>query len=167
MSRLRELGDEAGFVEASFNLGILHMWTGHCAAAGDIFDRTFSLARTIGQSRIASRAGAWLLLYAFWGPLPVSAGLRLCARVVDESGGNAYLEGFADIIKGGLYAMVGQWDESRERSAAGHARLEDLGQDVSSAAARMPFGQRPSDDRLRRRSRAKPEAWIRRARCDG
>jgi class 3 adenylate cyclase/tetratricopeptide (TPR) repeat protein len=136
-SRLEELGDQAGLAEASFILGILLTWTGRCAEGMEVHERAASLARAVGQNRIASRSASWLLLGTIWGPLPVSDSLRLCARVVNDSADNPYLDAFASVVEGGLLALAGRWDEGRAKSEAGRARLIDLGQHLVAASSRM------------------------------
>jgi class 3 adenylate cyclase/tetratricopeptide (TPR) repeat protein len=132
-----ELGDEAGLAEASLIQGIVLSWQGRCAEALAFHERAAALALAVGNQRVRSRALSWLLISCYWGPMPVSEGLRLCDRVVAEAGGNRYVEGYANVIGGALEAMAGNWGESERRSTLGHAILDDLGQDVSSAAVRM------------------------------
>jgi class 3 adenylate cyclase/tetratricopeptide (TPR) repeat protein len=138
---LEELGDEAGVAEASLLLGILLTWRGRHAEAMEALDRAAKLARAVKHDRIAARSGSWLLLGAVWGALPVSDALRLCDRVVSESGEHPYLEGFAAVVRGALHAMAGRWEESRSETEAGWARLADLGQHTTAAATRMAVTQ--------------------------
>jgi class 3 adenylate cyclase/tetratricopeptide (TPR) repeat protein len=138
---LDALGDEAGIAEASFLLGIQLVWKGRYAEGMVALDRAVSLAREVGQRRIASRGASWLILGTIWGSLPVSEGLRLCERVVRESGDDPYLEAFARVVRGGLYAMAGRWEESRSLAETGWARLDDLGQKMVSAASHMAVAQ--------------------------
>jgi class 3 adenylate cyclase/tetratricopeptide (TPR) repeat protein len=141
LRKLEALGDQRGIAEASFLLGIHLMWKGHHAEAMTVVDRAASLARASGESRIAARSASWLLLGSVWGPLPVSKGLRLCDRVMAESGENPYLEGFADVVRGSLHAMAGRWEKSKAHAEAGWARLDDLGQHVTSSSSRMAVAQ--------------------------
>jgi tetratricopeptide (TPR) repeat protein len=141
LRELEGLGHERGIAEASFLLGIHLMWKGHHEEAMLAVDRAASLARASGDSRIASRSAAWLLVGSVWGPLPVSRGLDLCDRVLDESGDNPYLEGFANVVRGSLHAMAGRWEESKSQAEAGWARLDDLGQHVTSSSSRMTVAQ--------------------------
>jgi tetratricopeptide (TPR) repeat protein len=117
------------------------MWKGRHADAMVAVDRAASLARASGDSRIASRSASWLVLGSVWGPMPVSDGLDLCARVLSESGENPYLEAFVGIARGSLYAMVDRWEESRTQSETAWARLDDLGQRVTSSSSRMVVAQ--------------------------
>ena len=141
LRELEGLGHERGIAEASFLLGIHLMWKGHHEEAMVAGDRATSLARASGESRIASRSASWLLVGSVWGPLPVSRGLDLCDRVLEESGDNPYLEGFAGVVRGSLHAMAGRWEESKSQAEAGWARLDDLGQHVTSSASRMTVAQ--------------------------
>jgi class 3 adenylate cyclase/tetratricopeptide (TPR) repeat protein len=141
LHELEGLGHERGISEASFLLGIHLMWRGHHEEAMLAVDRAASLARASGDGRIASRSASWLLVGSVWGPLPVSRGLDLCDRVLGESGDNPYLEGFASVVRGSLHAMAGRWDESTSHAEAGWARLDDLGQHVTSSSSRMTLAQ--------------------------
>ncbi len=132
-----ELGDETGLAEASLMQGIIRNWQGRCAEATEVLERAEDLARKVGNHRVRSRSLSWMLIGSFWGPMPVSEGLRLCDRIVAEASGNRYVEGYANVIGGALEAMAGRWEESSRRSAIGHALLDDLGQQISSAATRM------------------------------
>jgi class 3 adenylate cyclase len=138
---LEELGDEAGVAEASLLLGIVGFWQGRHEEGMEALDRAIGLARAAKQTRIAIRSASWLLLGAVWGELPVSAALDLCDRVLEESGENPYLEAFVGFVRGSLLAMAGRWDESRAEAEAAWARLDDLGQHLTSAASRMAVGQ--------------------------
>jgi class 3 adenylate cyclase/tetratricopeptide (TPR) repeat protein len=138
---LDELGEQAGVAEASLVLGILLIWRGRHAGGMEALDRAATFARTVNQHRIASRSASWLLIGAVYGSLPVSDSLRLCDRVLGESGENPYLEGLASVVRGSLHAMAGRWDESRSHAEAGWARLEDLGQRMTSASSRMAVAQ--------------------------
>jgi class 3 adenylate cyclase/tetratricopeptide (TPR) repeat protein len=134
---LEALRYKPGLAEASLMQGIIRSWLGRGAEAMERFERASALARTVGNHRVRSRSLSWMLLGCFWGPTPVSEGLRLCDRVIADSEGNRYVQGYAYVIRAALEAMAGRWDEGEERSTVGHAMLDDLGHQVSSAATRM------------------------------
>jgi class 3 adenylate cyclase/tetratricopeptide (TPR) repeat protein len=140
-AELDELGDEAGVAEASFLLGVLELWRGRHTEGMAALERANSLARAAKHHRVASRSATWLLLASVWGALPVSDALRLCDRVLAESGENPYVDAFGSVVRGSLHGMAGRWEESRTQAEAGWARLDDLGQRVTAAASRMAFTQ--------------------------
>jgi class 3 adenylate cyclase/tetratricopeptide (TPR) repeat protein len=134
--RLEELRDEVGLAEGYSFLGTMFMWTGRCADAMEILERSASLARRTGADRVASRSLSWLLIGTIWGPMSVADGLVLCERIVAE-GNDRYVEGFASFIQGVLRNMAGDWEEGRALVATGRAMLEELGQHVILASTRM------------------------------
>jgi predicted ATPase/class 3 adenylate cyclase len=135
--KVEELGYEPGLAEASLMQGVICSWQGRCAESIEVLERAAALARKVGNHRVHSRSLSWMLVGCFWGPMPVSEGLRLCDRIAEEAEGNRYVEGYANVIGGALEAMAGRWDESERRSIIGHELLDDLGQQLSSAATRM------------------------------
>jgi class 3 adenylate cyclase/tetratricopeptide (TPR) repeat protein len=153
---LERLGHEDGLAEAFSLLGTLLMWTGRCAESTASLERSAALARQAGDDRVAARSLSWLVIAAFWGPIPVPEALALCDRVVQE-GSSRYVEGYAGIVKGAFHSMAGRWDESRASTATGRKLLEELGQHMVVAAGRMAlaraefFGGRisESEDELR------------------
>ena len=66
--RLEELRDEDGLAEAYSFLGTMFMWTGLCAGAVEVLERSASLARRTGADRVASRSLSWLLIAPSGGP---------------------------------------------------------------------------------------------------
>jgi class 3 adenylate cyclase len=138
---LEESGDEAGIVEAYHLLGVLLTWKGQNLQGEETCMRAASLARRIGNNRLASRSLSWVLIVSFWGPRPVTDALTVCERAVRDSGGSRYVEGYASVVEGALHALAGRWDEARARTVEGRALLEELGQRVSVTATRMPLAE--------------------------
>jgi tetratricopeptide (TPR) repeat protein len=137
-ARILEQGrDEAGLAETYLRLGILRIWRGRCVDGQDFLERAVALARRVGNTRIASESLTWLLVAAYWGPTPVSEGLLLCRRVVEESQGSRDVQGLARIIGGSLHSLAGRWEEGRSEIAAGRAALEELGRHLSLASLRQ------------------------------
>lgn len=68
----------------------------------------------------------WLVLMAWWGPMPVAEGLRLCDEVL-TSASSKRLEGYARITRGALQALEGRLEEGRRELAGGRELVFDLG----------------------------------------
>jgi class 3 adenylate cyclase/tetratricopeptide (TPR) repeat protein len=132
---LEPVQDEGALAEAYSILGTLLMWTGACAASIDALERSVSLARRAGADEVASRSLSWLLVGAFWGPMPVPEALALCDRVRGEGG--RYREAYADTIAGHFHRMAGDWEKGTELIEGGRTLLYELGRDVSAASTRM------------------------------
>jgi tetratricopeptide (TPR) repeat protein len=133
---LDALGDENGLAEAYSLLGTLLMWSGRCADAAQAFERSATLARRVGNAKVASRSLSWLLVAAYWGPMAVPHALSLCERVLQEST-DRHTEGFARQVQGALTLMAGDRELGRSFITTGRQLLEELGQDVSAASSRM------------------------------
>jgi class 3 adenylate cyclase/tetratricopeptide (TPR) repeat protein len=134
--RLEELRHDEGLAEAYGQLGTLLMWLGRCAESMEMLERSIALARQAGADKVASRSRTWLLVDAFWGPMPVADALVLCDRVVEE-GSDRYLEGFSGFVKGVLSTMAGDREGGRKLVAEGRKLLVEIGQNVTAASTRM------------------------------
>jgi ATP/maltotriose-dependent transcriptional regulator MalT len=137
---LEDVGDESAVAEAYSFLGTLLMWAGRCADAMDALEHSASLARRVGADKIASRSLTWLIICAFWGPMPVADGLVLCDRVA-SSGNDRVVRGFASMTKGLLTTMAGELERGRQLTATARKLLGELGQDVTVASTRMAVGR--------------------------
>jgi class 3 adenylate cyclase/tetratricopeptide (TPR) repeat protein len=133
---LDALGDENGLAEAYSLLGTLLTWSGSCADAALALERSATLARQVGNTKVASRSLSWLLVAAFWGPMAVPDALSLCERVLRE-GTSRYTEGFARIAQGALSTMAGDRELGRSMVTTGRQVLYEIGQDVVAASSRM------------------------------
>jgi ATP/maltotriose-dependent transcriptional regulator MalT len=65
---------------------------------------------------------------AFWGPLPVTDGVERCRRLLDEAGGNRYVEGSVLHVLGALAAMQGRFEQARDLVDQGAEVAATLGQ---------------------------------------
>jgi tetratricopeptide (TPR) repeat protein len=153
---LERTRDEAGLAEAYSSLGTLLMWFGRCAEAADVLDRAASLGHRAGVGKVAARSLTWLLVSAFWGPMPVDDALVLCDRV-SQGTTDRYTKAYAGIVRGFLLTMADDREQGRALTAEGQRQLEELGQHVNVASSRMAaareelFAGRPrrADDELR------------------
>jgi tetratricopeptide (TPR) repeat protein len=133
---LERTGDEVGLAEAYSSLGTLMMWFGRCAEAADVLDRAASLAHRAGVGKVAARSLTWLLVSTFWGPTPVDDALVLCDRVIQGTT-DRYTRAYAGMVHGLLLTMADDWEEGRALIVEGQRQLEELGQHVNLASARM------------------------------
>jgi class 3 adenylate cyclase/tetratricopeptide (TPR) repeat protein len=133
---LEQFQDEKGLAEAYSLLGTLLAWSGRCAEAAEVFERSVALSRKAGAEKVASRSLTWLLIVAIWGPMTVAEALVLCDRVVEETG-DRYIECFGGLVKGVLLTMADDWEKGPVLIDTGREALEEFGQRVTAASTRM------------------------------
>ena len=64
----------------------------------------------------------------FWGPTSAEKAVEVAEGIIEESGGNRFVQATSQLRTGGLKAMVGDFDEARELIATARAQFEELGQ---------------------------------------
>jgi class 3 adenylate cyclase/tetratricopeptide (TPR) repeat protein len=137
---LEKLHDESGLAEAYSFLGTLLMWTGHCADATEVLQRSIALGQQQGDAKTATRSIVWLLTNAIWGPMPVEEGLGLCDRFLEDPA-SRQMQGSVTLYQGVLYAMIGRSEEAQEAIRSGRSLLEELGQHVIVGSTSMPVAR--------------------------
>jgi tetratricopeptide (TPR) repeat protein len=128
--------DDTGLALAHLRLGQLRVWSGDLGGAVEIFERGLVHARRAGDARIAADLAGWTLTNSFWGPTPVSAGLRRAQESLADlppSRGRAMML----VSYGSHLLLASRDDEARGRLAEGLAMLDDLGHAVNRAATTM------------------------------
>ena len=80
--------------------------------------------KTHDEAKILSALTAIL----FWGPTSAEKAVEVATGIIEESGGNRFVQATSQLRTGGLKAMVGDFDEARELIAAARAQFEELGQ---------------------------------------
>ena len=83
-----------------------------------------SETRSHDEAKILSALTAIL----FWGPTSADKAVEVAMGIIEESGGNRFVQATSQLRTGGLKAMVGDFDEARELIAAARAQFEELGQ---------------------------------------
>ena len=105
----------------------MQFWTGHAAAADEIWDRAAAQAALAGDAREESEALVMLLISAMFGPVPVPAALERCEAIANRSGASHQVRVMASIQRGVLEAMQGHTARGRDLVARGRAQLEEFG----------------------------------------
>ncbi|MFL5934283.1 MAG: AAA family ATPase [Gaiellaceae bacterium] len=125
LAELERVGDAEGVVLALRLIGALTGWLGSSGEALVHWRRALERAGEAGN-RFTNDVLSWMLLGAWWGPMPVSEVLRL----VDEAmakGSSTRLEAYAYVVGGCATGATGNLDEGHEKIAAGRMLLRELG----------------------------------------
>jgi class 3 adenylate cyclase/tetratricopeptide (TPR) repeat protein len=125
LGELERLGDDEGAVWALRLIGALTGWLGTNAEAQVYWQQAVERAQPAGN-RFVSDALAWMVLGAWWSPMPVSEVLRLADDAMATSSSKR-LEGHARVVRGAVLAVGGDLAGGRREIAAGRALLYDLG----------------------------------------
>jgi tetratricopeptide (TPR) repeat protein len=131
LADLERIGDEEGALWALRLIGALTGWLGRTAEAHAYWRR--AIERAEGKdSRYVNDVLGWMLLNAWWGPMPIEEAIRFADEVVATTSSKR-LEAYAQVVRGVGMGVDGRLDEGREELAAGRALLRDLGDLISSA----------------------------------
>jgi class 3 adenylate cyclase/tetratricopeptide (TPR) repeat protein len=126
---LEGTGDDRGLARAWRLLGYESFMRCHIERAEEALARTIDHARRAGDERVHAYAMGMLAAAAFWGPLPVRAGVDRCRRLLADGAGNRYVEGSVLHVLGALAAMQGRFDQARD--------LVDQGAEVAATLGRL------------------------------
>jgi tetratricopeptide (TPR) repeat protein len=125
---LDQAGDDRGLARAWRLLGYESFMRCRIEWAEEALARTIEHARRAGDERVDAYARGMLAAAAFWGPLPVTDGVERCRRLLDEAGGNRYVEGSVLHVLGALAAMQGRFERARDLVGQGAEVAASLGQ---------------------------------------
>jgi class 3 adenylate cyclase len=129
LADLDRIGDEEGALWALRVIGALTGWLGRQAEAYGHWRR--AIERAEGKdSRFVRDVLGWMLLNAWWGPMPIDEAIRFADEVIATTS-STRLEGYARVVRGAANGAAGRLDEGREELAAGRALLRDLGDLIS------------------------------------
>jgi class 3 adenylate cyclase/tetratricopeptide (TPR) repeat protein len=140
LALLEEHAAEHELAEAYTVLGILRTWRGTMRAGQLAYERAADLAKRTGNARLLAATYWWRLANALWGPTTVDDALELCRLIRSETESRAtgaavtYLESAFIVFREGVS------EETLDRVAEAGAVLEELGQVVARASARMTVG---------------------------
>jgi len=130
VSELEQIGDHEGLAAAwnliAFGENLRGTWTGMATALEHVTEH----ARLAGNRRRESEALYFLGPANFWGPTPVSVGLRRAETIVDGAGALKWGKAWASRAVVGFYGMEGRFEEARELIALASAALEELGRPI-------------------------------------
>ena len=129
IAALGQAGDDRGLARAWRLLGYESFMRCRIERAEEALARTIEHARRASDERVDAYARGMLAAAAFWGPLPVPAGVERCRRLLDEAAGNRYVEGSVLHVLGALAAMQGRFDQARD--------LVDQGAEVAATLGRL------------------------------
>jgi tetratricopeptide (TPR) repeat protein len=130
--------------------------------AEEALARTIEHARRAGDERVHAYARGMLAAAAFWGPLPVPEGVERCRRLLDEAGGNRYVEGSVLHVLGALAAMQGRFERARDlvdrgaevAATLGQLRLAAIWSQFAATVESLAGRPEAAEERLRRGDRA-------------
>ena len=88
------------------------------------------------ESKILGALTAILL----WGPAPAEKAVEICEGIIEESGGNRFVQATSQLRTAVLLAMRERYDEARELVKAARAIFEDLGQSFPLARSTQESG---------------------------
>jgi class 3 adenylate cyclase/tetratricopeptide (TPR) repeat protein len=133
-----QLGDELGLARAWHIIGLTHMWSGNSVKAEAALQQAIQHARSAKARREESASTNWRLISAWFGPTPVSQGVRLCQEVLQTTSDRSN-EATALTELGCFLAMRGEFDQARANFARGLALLQDLGQQLSATGLSQEY----------------------------
>jgi len=129
LADLDRIGDEEGALWALRLIGALTGWLGRHAEAYAHWRRAIDRAEG-KDSRFVRDVLGWMLLNAWWGPMPIDEAIRFADEAIATTS-STRLEGYARVVRGAATGAAGRLDEGREELAAGRALLRDLGDLIS------------------------------------
>jgi len=129
LAALDRIGDEEGALWALRLIGSLTGWLGRQAEAYAHWRRAIERAKG-EDSRFVRDVLGWMLLNAWWGPMPIDEAVRFADEAIATTS-STRLEGYARVVRGVATGAAGRLDEGREELAAGRALLRDLGDLIS------------------------------------
>jgi DNA-binding SARP family transcriptional activator len=137
---LEQAGDDRGLGKAWELFAWAPWFECRVAEAETALARSIEHARRAGDRRTESQAMHLLVGAAFFGPLPVEAGVRLCNETLDRFVGQPRVTASALRALAGLNALRGRFDEARGALARASAILSEFGFAVTAASLRETHG---------------------------
>jgi class 3 adenylate cyclase/tetratricopeptide (TPR) repeat protein len=124
---LRRLGDDRGLARGWQLIGT-DFWS-RCLAteAERAFDRSLAHARIAGDRFTESESLVLMGRAAFWGPTPVTEGIKRCEDIRADSRGDHRVEALALTMLAGFEALQGSFERARRLRLEADATLTDLG----------------------------------------
>jgi class 3 adenylate cyclase/tetratricopeptide (TPR) repeat protein len=127
VDELEQLGDHAALA-AAWNLvamgeNLRGTWTGVTAALEQVADH----ARLAGDRRRETETLYLIGPSIFWGPTPVSEGIRRAQAISEERAADTLVRAWASRALIGFYGMMGRFDEARALLEATRSVLGELG----------------------------------------
>ncbi|HZR92728.1 MAG TPA: adenylate/guanylate cyclase domain-containing protein [Gaiellaceae bacterium] len=114
LPELEALGDERALASGWTLVGVGRgLWGGRAEAGERALERALAHARSAGDRREEQNILRELALHAVWGPRPVADALERCHGLLDEAGGDPWLETGPLRCLATLEARLGRFDAAR------------------------------------------------------
>jgi len=140
IATLEEIGDHEGLARAWRFLADVR-WAGcRYGAAEEAAMRTIEHARLAGDHVMEVRILPALAALALWGPMTAPDALALSEEVLEEAAGDMRAEALTLRAMAHLEAMLGRFDQARERYRRSRAILEELGWTLQAALTSINSG---------------------------
>src|SRR5207247_3753227 len=126
------LGDDFTLTQAWNVVGRAHIAFGTFATAERAWRQALTYADRGGYVGEKAEIIAWLLISAFYGPMPADEGIELCKEFHDSSD-DATIRAWCCVERAPLEAMQGRFELARELLATGSRALRELGLNIYAA----------------------------------
>jgi predicted ATPase/class 3 adenylate cyclase len=127
--------DQQGLCSARRLEAWLHWNKARAAAAAEAWERAAGHARRAGDEHARAEILTWIASSLWFGPVPVTEGIRRCEEIRHEVSGDAESEALTLRHLAGLHAMEGRFDLARELLATSNAVFADFGLTLNAATS--------------------------------
>lgn len=124
---LQRLGDDDGLAQAWVAMAGVRMGDSQWGAAAQAIQNVIEHARRAGNRVVEIRVAPNLAICAQYGPTPVAEAIRMCAELVERSGGDRRVEAILLRTLSHMHAMQGDFDAARDEYRRARAMLDELG----------------------------------------
>lgn len=131
---VEQAGQTTGLARFWHLKALLHWNAVHCEAAADCWRKAAQHARLAGDQRRLTDALSWQASAAYYGPMPVDAGLTLCREIVGQVAQDRLAQSQVQLSMACLHAMAGRRREAAELVAASDRTVAAIGQHLHAAA---------------------------------
>jgi class 3 adenylate cyclase/tetratricopeptide (TPR) repeat protein len=129
--------DDHGLSRARRLEAWLHWNQARAAAAAGAWEQAAEHARRAGDDEERSEILNWIASSIFFGPIPVSEGVRRCDEILTEVSGNLASKAWTLRSLAGLHGMAGRFETARELLATSSSIFGDLGQSLTSSVSHV------------------------------
>jgi tetratricopeptide (TPR) repeat protein len=133
LALVEEAGDDLGAAWAWAVLGSFTWGRTQAAESKRAWRRAVDLFWGAGDQHMAGEYLAWLTATPVWGPTPCVQALKETEAYAVELGGSLAAEAEVKSTSATLFWMMGDFDEARRRSEAGHRGRLELGRPLADA----------------------------------
>jgi predicted ATPase/class 3 adenylate cyclase len=137
---LEGVSDDLALARAHWLRAQVHWDDYRLVPARKALEDALSHARKAEAKHHEAKILASLSATLFWGPTPVSEAIATCEKIIEQGGGNRYVQATCRLRMGGLQAMTGNFVEARRLSAAARSVLGELGQSLTLAYSSQDAG---------------------------